>query len=131
MFKVGDRVVTNDKYRLTDWSEEGTVVNFDEILIYPVQVQLDGKDTSDAFYINELDPIHKPATLTKGGTQFGPIYERLRKRSYRRMLRSVAAWEDWLDRPYEDLLTPEPEVYWEETHEAYVAGVRDGLKAAL
>jgi len=116
MFKVGDRVVTNDKYRLADWPEEGTVVHFDERLTYPVQVQLDGKDTSDAFYINELDPIHKPATLTKGGTQFGPIYERLRKRSYRRMLSARYADNyDWCDMD----------------HEAYVAGVRDALKAAL
>jgi len=128
MFKVGDRVVTNDKYRLNDWSEEGTVINFDERLTYPVQVQLDGKDTSDAFYTNELDPIHKPATLTKGGTQFGPIYERLRKRSYRRMLRSVAAWEALEPEEFE---SPSPEVYWESEHATYVAGVRDGLKAAL
>lgn len=53
------------------------------------------------------------------------IYERLRKRSYRRKLASDEAWAAW--NPLDDVDVPDDYTHWE--HEAYVRGVREALRA--
>lgn len=65
--------------------------------------------------------------ITKGEGDLGRIYEKLRKRSYRRAVRSYQEtfylsadqFGDWL----------EENTYWSDAdHEVYVQGVRDALK---
>lgn len=82
--------------------------------------------------------------ITKGEGGNGKIYERLRKASYRRYLRSEAAWDaqyDWEDSLTEDeweTLHDEIEAsmkavldntWTTRDHSAYLAGVRDALIA--
>ncbi len=86
--------------------------------------------------------------ITKGEGKEGRIYERLRKRSYRKMLRNELAWEAYFawegsldrmpatstDAEYEAAMAnnpgfPSPD-YDVKAHKAYVAGARDALEAA-
>jgi hypothetical protein len=73
--------------------------------------------------------------VTKGEGGNGTIYERLRKRSYRRMQRSEALWDEWIELDEND---PDEGPAYEECraanwdideHKAYLAGVRDALNA--
>jgi hypothetical protein len=65
-------------------------------------------------------------SITKGEGALGRIYERLRKRSYRKMV-----WFSKKLSPFGGLVDMELGDYWYDSidHEAYIMGVRDALQA--
>lgn len=65
-------------------------------------------------------------------TLYARVYDRLRKRSQRRMARVTTEWDNWLNDPVpvESPLEGAPEeVYGSLDHTSYVSGVRDALTA--
>lgn len=88
------------------------------------------------------DPRYDRFACTYGAGRKGKIYERLRKRSYRKHLRSEAGWQAYFDAEEEFFLSDAPlylaspdwrdyvsEDWTSDQHHAYIAGVKDGLNA--
>lgn len=76
--------------------------------------------------------IARPGYERKAATnRQARIYDRLRKRSYRRWRRADVAWDAWEARALGgDFMAPMPEDSWDGIeHRAYVEGVRDALEA--
>lgn len=70
--------------------------------------------------------------ITRGQGPLGRIYDRLRKRSQRRLRRADLSWDIWWDdqQRLEPLEENEPEdMYAVSDHAAYVAGLHDALYA--
>lgn len=133
-FKVGDRVTHDANADVLGFEgfdgKIATVVKADGdggYLTYEVVFDEGNGKGSWPMCERELTLVTQHPLITKGDGTNGTIYERLRKRSYRRMHAAGVEWDAWFE---DDAFTQPPtDSYNNATHAAYIAGVRDALQA--